>query len=568
MAPGDLLLGKYRIERELGRGAMGIVYQAVDTFIGRRVAIKTVTFEGAATAEATAALAARFTIESQAAGRLSHPNIVTIHDAGKAGELSYIVMELIAGKTLARLIQESSVPRPQAISIARQIAGALAYAHARGIIHRDIKPANIMLCAGNQVKIADFGIAKVAAGTAQFTATGDLIGTPGYMSPEQAKGARVDGRSDLFSLAVTLYQCVAGRPPFTGEHIPELLYHIVYADVPPLELTSAQLRDAYTAFFARALAKDPDVRFQDGDAFAEALEHLGALEAQQAAAEEGAPGFSGTRKGTNGGPSVAETPPRVARNRQMAGLATGIAAAAAAFAVVSLRSPDIAPSSSPVAISAARVERTVAGPLATPSPPAPPLTPSQSPPPYRRQVVTGSQPVAASRRIPRPTAGPQLRAAPPPVPSPTADIAGPEITSPPAPDLIPAPAPSIPPPAPPAAAAAALAQLSFAMPASAERGKELSLEVRAEGFDAERVDIYFRTAPDRSFSSISMTKVDARRYAATIPAKDLRAESLWFFFAARDHVGKTVEHGTASEPLALELRESHRHTAAEIPISF
>jgi serine/threonine protein kinase len=218
-------LGRYLIQSELGRGAMGVVYKATDSVLERTVAIKTVNMslerDGADRFEA------RFYQEARAAGGLNHPNIVTVYDVGKAGDVAYIAMEFIEGVELRTLIGEGKpMPVAEAVSIAAQVADGLSYAHQHGVVHRDIKPANIMVTPGSPVKITDFGIARMRA-SGELTQTGMMLGSPKYMSPEQVIGKRADHRSDVFSLGVILYEMLTGTTPFNGDNVTALMYQIV-----------------------------------------------------------------------------------------------------------------------------------------------------------------------------------------------------------------------------------------------------------------------------------------------------------------------------------------------------
>src|ERR1044072_7097081 len=193
-------IGRYKIVRELGRGAMGVVYHAIDPNIGRPVAIKTIQLGGSRKPEEQERLRERLFREARSAGILSHPGIVTIYDVEQQGDLAYIAMEFVDGPTLDQVLSESNaIPQAKLLSILSQAAVALDYAHQKGIVHRDIKPANIMIARDGAVKITDFGIAKIASAD-QLTMTGAIVGTPHYMSPEQVQGHPVDGRTDQFSL--------------------------------------------------------------------------------------------------------------------------------------------------------------------------------------------------------------------------------------------------------------------------------------------------------------------------------------------------------------------------------
>ena len=248
-------VGRYQIQEELGRGAMGVVYRGFDPTIGRQVAIKTISLE-----TSDPELLMRFRREAQAAGILSHPNIVTIYDAGEDQGLFYIAMELVEGETLQRVIGRSPVPVERAIPIVEQVGAALDHAHSRQIIHRDIKPANIMITGGH-VKVMDFGVAKIT--NMGMTRSGQALGTPSYMSPELVKGASLDGRSDIFSLGVVLYEMFAWTKPFAGENITTVIYQIV-GEQPqaPTELNPS-LHPGLDRVVLKALAKDPAERYQN-----------------------------------------------------------------------------------------------------------------------------------------------------------------------------------------------------------------------------------------------------------------------------------------------------------------
>lgn len=265
------MLGRYQIEKELGKGAMGVVYLGKDPKIGRVVAIKTMALAQEFEADELVEVKERFFREAETAGRLSHPHIVTIYDAGEEHDLCYIAMELLKGKDLAPYVKkESLLPPDKVVSIVARVADALGYAHKQNIVHRDIKPANIMYePESDQVKVADFGIARIT--DSSKTKTGMVLGTPSYMSPEQLSGKKVDGRSDLFSLAVTLYQLLSGRLPFEGDSMAQLMFRIANEDAPDILSFNSTIPAEVVAFLARAMAKNADERFQTGDEFAAAL---------------------------------------------------------------------------------------------------------------------------------------------------------------------------------------------------------------------------------------------------------------------------------------------------------
>ncbi|MBI1956034.1 MAG: serine/threonine protein kinase [Acidobacteria bacterium] len=247
------MVGRYQIQAELGRGAMGIVYRGFDPNIGRAVAIKTILLD-TGNPEAVQ----RLQREARAAGILSHPNIVTVYDAGEDNGLFYIAMELVEGETLQQVMASGPIPVEQAIPTMEQIGAALDYAHTRKIVHRDVKPANIMVSEG-RVKVMDFGIAKIAG--VGMTSTGEILGTPVYMSPELVKGMTVDGRSDIFSLGAMLYEMVTGAKPFWGDTLPTILYKILQEDPPAPSTVNRSLPPGLDDVVRKALAKEPSARY-------------------------------------------------------------------------------------------------------------------------------------------------------------------------------------------------------------------------------------------------------------------------------------------------------------------
>ena len=254
--------GRYEILGELGRGAMGVVYKATDPFIGRTVAVKTIKLSAEGTGLTRPELLARFQTEARAAGVLTHPNIVVVFDAGEEDGLYYITMELVEGRSLQALLDDGhSFPLPRVLRIMEQACSALQFAHERNVVHRDIKPANLMLTGDDTVKVTDFGTAKILQfGTVQQTA--HVMGTPSYMSPEQVKGRAVDGRSDIFSLGVMLYEMVTGEKPFPGQNITTVIYKIVNEEPVPPKQVNPTVHPGISAVVMRALAKDPDTRYQ------------------------------------------------------------------------------------------------------------------------------------------------------------------------------------------------------------------------------------------------------------------------------------------------------------------
>ena len=262
--------GRYEILEEIGRGAMGTVYLGQDPKINRKVAIKTLDYRDVDENEIDE-VKSRFFREAEAAGKLSHPNIVTVYDVGEEHDMAYIAMELLEGKDLTvHCGGRKRLPFPEVLRVVGSVANALAYAHGEGVVHRDIKPANIMLLTDGQVKLTDFGIARVKA--ASRTSTGIILGTPNYMSPEQVKGGKVDGRSDLFSLGVVFYELVTGEKPFKGDNLNNLLYQIVKGAFTPPEDIRKDLPSCCAAIVNQLLKKNLTQRYKSATALAKAVE--------------------------------------------------------------------------------------------------------------------------------------------------------------------------------------------------------------------------------------------------------------------------------------------------------
>jgi serine/threonine-protein kinase len=260
---------KYELRGTLGAGAMGVVLDGFDRAIERRVAIKVVRKPAAEDAEAIEA-AARFKREAQAAGRLSHPGIVAVYDYGENDETAWIVMEMVSGGTLKAILDRNErLPVKETARIMIQVLNALAYAHARGVIHRDIKPANVMLTAEGDVKLADFGIARLE--NSAMTQVGTLMGTPSYMAPEQLRGEALDARADIWAAGVMLYQLLTGEKPFPGG-FSAVMHKVLHTEPVPPSALSATSPPALDAVVMKALAKRPDDRWPDAKAFAAAIE--------------------------------------------------------------------------------------------------------------------------------------------------------------------------------------------------------------------------------------------------------------------------------------------------------
>ena len=269
--------GRYEILGELGRGAMGVVYRAVDPVIGRNVAVKTIRLTEEGTGLTRPELLSRFQTEARAAGLLTHPNIVVVYDAGEEDGLYYITMELVVGKSMQAIFDSGeSFPVPRILRILEQTCAALQFAHERNIVHRDIKPANLMLTADDTVKVTDFGTAKILQfGTVQQTT--HVMGTPSYMSPEQVKGRPVDGRTDIFSLGVVFYEMLTGEKPFPGQSITTVIYKIVNEEPTPPRQLIPSIPPGLNDVVLRALAKDPDTRYQSCRVMLEDLRNYRAL---------------------------------------------------------------------------------------------------------------------------------------------------------------------------------------------------------------------------------------------------------------------------------------------------
>ncbi|MEO5956611.1 MAG: serine/threonine-protein kinase [Nitrospiraceae bacterium] len=264
------MLGRYRVLKELGRGAMGLVYLGKDPTIQRFVAIKTMRLDQIDNDDKLQDIKARFFREAESTGRLSHPNIVTIYDAGEENDLGYIAMELIEGTSLKQWARQPNLmPLNEVLLIVATAADALDYAHQQGVVHRDIKPANIMLTKDRIVKVMDFGIAKIASSSK--TQTNMVLGTPAYMSPEQISGKKVDGRSDIFSLGVVLFELLTGQPPFTADNLSALLFSIAHHPHPAIHTLRPDLPPMVQEIVDRALQKELPHRYRRADEFAREL---------------------------------------------------------------------------------------------------------------------------------------------------------------------------------------------------------------------------------------------------------------------------------------------------------
>ena len=251
--------GRFRVMGELGRGAMGVVYRAEDTMLGRIVAIKTIALAGSS-GEERDQHEARFLQEARAAARISHPAVITIYEMGREGDVAFMAMELLEGVDLRALIRDASLAPSQALTIAATVAEGLACAHEQGIVHRDVKPGNIMVLPDGRVKIMDFGIARPLEPTVK-TQTGLLLGSPQYMSPEQIVGQPFDHRADIFSLGLVLYEMLTGSRPFAGEDLGELTFKVANMPATPPSHIVRSLPAVVDLIVARALKKKPEERY-------------------------------------------------------------------------------------------------------------------------------------------------------------------------------------------------------------------------------------------------------------------------------------------------------------------
>lgn len=270
-------LGRYRVEAMIGRGSMGAVYLGRDPQIGRQVAIKTLALTREFSGDQLVEARGRFFREAETAGRLQHPDIVTIFDAGETQDLAWIAMEFVNGHDLQMdAVPGRLLPLPQLLEITARVAEALAHAHSQGVVHRDIKPANVMVdAAAGLVKVMDFGVARIT--DANRTRTGLVLGTPSYMSPEQMAGRPVDGRSDLYSLGVMLFQLLTGELPHAAESMSKLMFQIVNEPAPDVRTRRPDVPEALANVVALALEKRPEVRYADGRQMAADLRAVAAL---------------------------------------------------------------------------------------------------------------------------------------------------------------------------------------------------------------------------------------------------------------------------------------------------
>jgi serine/threonine-protein kinase len=423
-------IGKYKLVRVIGEGGMGRVYEAMDPIIGRRVAVKTIALNFATDPETRA----RFFREAQAAGQLSHPNLITIHDIGEHEDMPYIVMEYLEGMDLSRAIQQHQLSFDRKMQIMVDVCEGLAFAHAHEIVHRDIKPANIFVTTQGRVKILDFGLAR--GSMSDVTRTGKLVGTPNYMAPEQIRGDDIDHRADIFSTGVVFYELLSGRKAFEGESIATTMYKVLETQPEPVHLIDAQLPATLSQIIDRALTKDRAARFQTSSEMLDAIvEAHGRTSLADRSRLQTMP-LSAPVKARAKSEST-PIPDRTRRSTPMIwiGAAAVVVAAIAGIAVWSQRSSAPEPSTS-----VTRAEPTAPPPATAPETPAssvpatPAPAPAAAPPP-----APATSPATSTRSNPadvNPTRTPGRKPEPP-------QIATPSIATPPAATTtIPAPAPA------------------------------------------------------------------------------------------------------------------------------
>ncbi len=447
-------IGKYKLVRVIGEGGMGQVYEAIDPVIGRRVAIKTISLSVATDAETRA----RFFREAQAAGQLSHPNLITIHDIGDQDGTPYIVMEFLEGMDLNRKIRQERLSYDAKIQIMIDVCEGLSFAHGNEIVHRDIKPANIFITSNGRAKILDFGLARGAL--SDVTQTGKIVGTPNYMSPEQIRGDDVDHRSDIFATGVVFYELLSGRKAFEGDSVATTLYKVLESQPQPLHLLDEQLPPTISSVIERALAKDRLARYQTSGEMLNAVLHA---HGQASRADRSNPITMPARPAMSVTPAPARRDLATIAAWSIGGLAI---AGVAVFVLIGQRQRNTeVPSAAvvtPLASTPIAATATAPVPTATPEPAPPPAPPpvapslatkaAKAPPP---KPVPAVQPAAPERTPAPPPAAvaPQAetKVAPPPAPTPAPVAAAPTeskaTTERPTPAAAPAPAAAPPPPA-------------------------------------------------------------------------------------------------------------------------
>jgi serine/threonine-protein kinase len=456
-------IGKYKLVRVIGEGGMGRVYEAMDPVIGRRVAVKTISLNVVADAETRA----RFFREAQAAGQLSHPNLITIHDIGESEATPYIVMEYLEGMDLSRAIQKEHLSFDRKMQIMVDVCEGLAFAHAHDIVHRDIKPANIFLTNQGRVKILDFGLAR--GSLSDVTRTGKLVGTPNYMAPEQIRGDEIDHRADIFSTGVVFYELLSGRKAFEGESIATTMYKVLETQPEPVHLIDTQLPASLSEIIDRSLAKDRTARFQTStemlDAIVAAHGRTNQIERSRLQTVQlPAPAKSAPSK-SSPGKSAPSSAAQTSRSKPMIWIgASLLLAGLAGFTIWSQRSsapgpaaplarseavppPPPAPVENPASAASSPSPSTAPIPSPVPAPPRPIPVDSAAKTPARKpgaaEASTPAKPATAASPTPSPV--PEVRTEPAPAPPPV-------VVVPPPAEPAPAPVapfrPTTPPPAP------------------------------------------------------------------------------------------------------------------------
>jgi eukaryotic-like serine/threonine-protein kinase len=394
--------GRYELRSELGRGTSGVVYKAHDPKLDRLVALKILRPELVSLEEAGVGFKQRFHQEAVAAGRLTHPAIVAVHDVGEAENRPFMVMEYIEGGTLADLLLGGQpLPLADAVEIVLQVSAALDYAHRHGVVHRDIKPRNILVGPG-VTKVTDFGTARILG--ASHTQTGTMMGTPAYISPEMVRGQAADPRSDLFSLGVVLYEAVTGVNPFNAADLAAVLYRIVNLDAPSVRRHQAELPPALDRVLRRALAKEPESRFATATDFAGALREASTGERRRAWSLRNIREVVRDLRGTR----VLWRPVRFAVGMM-------VLVALGAVTLAALRgTPDVPRSTAPAPAVKREMEPAArpATRAATVTPPAAP-SPAAGTPQETSDVPRSAMPAPVERREPRPAARPVTTVTPP-----------------------------------------------------------------------------------------------------------------------------------------------------------
>ena len=414
------IIGRYQVQESIGYGAMGAVYKAFDPLIKRTLAIKTIRLDIPRQSPQYKSFIERFYHEARISGTLSHPNIVTLFDIGEEGGLPYLAMEFVEGETIASIVERGLRFKPEkVIGLVSQVASAIDYAHTKGVIHRDIKPSNLILYDTDRVKVTDFGIAKLV--DAEMTQSGTLLGTPSYMSPEQAMGDKLDGRSDIFSLGVCAFEMLCGEQPFPGNNVTSILYKLVHVD--PIEPANLEMNglvpEKWHEVFGRVLAKKPDDRYQTATEFVQDLEYC-----------------LGAWFGAMGDDAVAAPPPpRSSTPSNPAAGPTGDEVTAALPAVTDTGRKTTPPASRPTPPPSGRGVPAPVPPSARktnpPAVPLPPAAPKGTMAPLRRTTVPSANPGA-------PTPVPRSPVTRPPEPEADGEGATVVMKAPPAPSRRPA----------------------------------------------------------------------------------------------------------------------------------